>query len=74
MNSIIMSGVIIGNNVIIGCGTVATKNIPDNQIWGREPTHYIKDIEIYYKDHEFEFDFTKNLNAKDEGKYLLEKF
>lgn len=74
MNSIIMPGVTIGNNVIIGCGAVVTKDIPDNQIWGGVPAHYIKHIDMYYKDHEEEFDFTKSLSIQDKRKYLLKKF
>ena len=33
-NSIIMPGVEIGENVIVGCGSVVTKSIPPNEIWG----------------------------------------
>ena len=33
-NSIIMPGVEIGENVIVGCGAVVTKSIPPNEIWG----------------------------------------
>ena len=32
MNSVILPGVIIGNNVTIGAGTIVTKDVPDNCI------------------------------------------
>lgn len=34
VRSIIMPGVTIGNNVIIAAGSVVTKNISDNSVWG----------------------------------------
>ena len=42
--SIILPGVTIGANSIVGAGSVVTKNIPDNQIWGGNPAKYIKDV------------------------------
>lgn len=74
MNTIIMPGVTIGNNVIIGCGAVVTKNIPDNQIWGGVPAKHIKTIEAYYTQHTNDFDFTKLLNYNEKKNYLLHKY
>lgn len=33
-DSIILYGKTIGNNVIVAAGSVVTKNIPDNEVWG----------------------------------------
>lgn len=41
---IILKGVTIGENSIVGAGSVVTKSIPANQIWGGNPAKYIKDI------------------------------
>jgi acetyltransferase-like isoleucine patch superfamily enzyme len=46
MDSIILKGVTIGNNVVIAAGTVVTKNIPDNQIWGGNPAQFIRNNKI----------------------------
>lgn len=43
-SSIILKGVVIGENSIIAAGSVVTKSVPDNQIWGGNPAKYIKDI------------------------------
>lgn len=32
----------IGRNVIIGAGSVVTKDIPDNEIWAGNPARFIK--------------------------------
>lgn len=44
-HSIILKGVTIGNNSVIGAGSVVTKDIPNNEIWGGNPVRYIKTIE-----------------------------
>lgn len=38
----ILPGVHIGNGCVIGAGSVVTKNIPDYEIWGGNPAHYIR--------------------------------
>jgi acetyltransferase-like isoleucine patch superfamily enzyme len=42
-NSIIMPGVTIGDEVIIGAGSVVTKNIPSNTIAAGNPAKIIKE-------------------------------
>lgn len=41
---IVLKGVTIGENSVIGAGSVVTRDIPPNQIWGGNPAHYIKDV------------------------------
>lgn len=43
-HSIILKGVTIGKNSIIGAGSVVTKDIPDNQIWAGNPVKFIRCI------------------------------
>lgn len=42
---IILPGVTIGNNTVIGAGSVVTKNIPDNVVAVGNPCRIIKNIE-----------------------------
>lgn len=42
MDSIILKGVTIGNNVIVAAGSVVSKDIPNNQIWGGNPARFIR--------------------------------
>lgn len=39
----------IGNNVIIGAGSMVTKNIPDNSVVVGVPAKYIKSFDEYKK-------------------------
>jgi acetyltransferase-like isoleucine patch superfamily enzyme len=48
-NSIILKGVTIGENSIIGAGSVVTRNIPDNVIAAGNPCVVIKKIEDFEK-------------------------
>ena len=46
--SIIMGGVIIGDKVIIGAGSVVTKNIPSNSVVVGVPARIIKTADNYF--------------------------
>ena len=60
-NACIMPGVTIGNNVVIGAGSVVTKDVPDNVIAAGNPCKIIRTItdedrDFYYRDHRFDVD------------------
>ena len=43
-HAIILKGVRIGQNSVIGAGSVVTKNVPANQIWAGNPAKFVKYI------------------------------
>ena len=71
---IVMPGVTIGDNCIIGCGAVVTHDIPENSIAVGVPAKVIEDLSIYYKKHEKDFDHTKRLQPKEKENYLRKKY
>lgn len=57
-NTVIVPGVKIGNGVVIGAGSVVTRDIPDNVLAAGNPCKVIREIteedkKYYYKDREF---------------------
>lgn len=41
-NVVINPGINIGDNCVVGANSVVTKNIPDGEIWGGVPAHFIR--------------------------------
>jgi len=44
--SIILKGTSIGDNAVIGAGSVVPKNIPANEIWAGNPAKFIRKLDI----------------------------
>ena len=42
--SIILKGVTIGEHSVIGAGSVVTKDVPDNEVWARNPAKLMRKI------------------------------
>lgn len=42
--SVILGGVTIGKNVLVGAGSLVTKDIPDNQLWYGRPAVFKKNL------------------------------
>lgn len=60
-NTCIMPGVTIGKNVVIGAGSIVTKDIPDDVIAVGNPCRVVRKIteedrDYYYKDRKFDVD------------------
>lgn len=60
-NTCVLPGVNIGKNVVIGAGSVVTKDIPDNCIAAGNPCKIIReitdeDLGYYFKDRKFDVD------------------
>lgn len=47
MNSMIMPGVQIGDNVVVGAGSVVTKSLASNAVYAGVPARQIKSLEQY---------------------------
>lgn len=43
-HSTILKGVTIGTNAIVGCSSVVTKDVPDNEIWAGNPARFVKSL------------------------------
>lgn len=70
MNVMIMPGVNIGKNCIIGCGAIVTKDIPDNSVAVGVPAKVIEDIQTYINKNKCKFVHTKSMSAEDKKMYI----
>ena len=73
-NALIMPGVTIGSNCIIGAGAIVTHDIPDNVVVAGIPAKIICSIDKFYKKHAKSMIMTKGLEEKDKKKILLAKY
>jgi len=53
--AIVLPGITIGNNVVVGAGSIVTKNLPDNVVAVGNPCHILRQVnahdrEFYFKD------------------------
>lgn len=68
-NTVICPGVKIGSNVVIGAGSVVTKDIPDWSVAAGNPCKVLRKIteedrKFYYKDREFDEEAWNDMKAK----------
>ena len=68
----IMSGVVIGKNCIIGGGSIVTKSVPDGCMVAGNPAKYIGRTEDFYKRLKEKFDTeTGGMSAEEKKRILL---
>lgn len=72
--STILPNVSIGDNTIIGAGTIVTKDIPSNSVACGIPCKVICSIDEYMNKHKEDFDYMVNLPPDKKKQYLLKKF
>lgn len=70
IRSIIMPGVSIGNNVIIAAGSVVTKDLSDNGIYGGVPARLIKSADEYFEKIQKESLHLGHLKGKEKDREL----
>lgn len=73
-SAIIMPGVKVGDNCIIGCGAIVTRDIPENSVAVGVPARVIESIDDYFRKHKNDFVITKKLDLAKKREYLYQKF
>ena len=70
----ILPGVTIGENVIIGAGSVVNNDIPSNCVAAGIPCKVICSLDEYKKKHEGDFMYMVNMPADKKKKFLIDFF
>lgn len=70
VRSQIMPGVTIGDNVIIGGGSIVTRDIPSNSIVAGAPAKKISELDKYMEKVRSNIVPTKHMTAREKKKYL----
>lgn len=52
IHAIILPGITIGDDCVVGAGSVVTKNIPSGEVWGGNPARFIKKTKQLSKKYE----------------------
>lgn len=72
--SVILPGVTIGDNVIIGAGSIVNRNIPSNTVAAGTPCKVICSLEEYEDKHSPDFLYMVSLPREEKKEYLLKHF
>ena len=72
--AIIMPGVTIGDNVVIGAGSVVTREIPSNCVAVGTPAKPIKTLDEYYESLKDNILVIRGLKPKEKKNFLLKHF
>lgn len=71
---IIMPGVKIGNNCVVGARAVVTKDIPDNTVVAGVPARKICSVEEYFNKNKNEFIDTSDMSKEEKKIFLIKKY
>lgn len=71
---LILAGVTIGSNVVIGAGAVVTKDIPDNSLAVGVPARVIKTADEYLEKLKKESLHLGHLKGQEKDKALMEYY
>ena len=69
-----MPGVTIGSNVVIGCGAIVTREVPDNSVAVGVPARVIETVDEYYEKNKTLIVETKQLSWTEKRKFLLGRY
>ena len=72
--AIILPGVHIGNNVVIGAGSIVTKDVLDDSVYAGVPAKRIKSIDDYFEKIKKESSHLGHLTGREKDKALMKYY
>ena len=70
MDTIILPGTIIGDNVIVGAKSLVRGEIPPNSVFAGVPAKFICTTDEYLQKNVSRFHYTKHLSPRDKERYI----
>lgn len=74
INTIVLRGTTIGDNVIIGAGSVVKGEIKSDSVYAGVPAKFICTLDEYIEKNKDSFVNTKHLNQNDKKNFLLKEY
>ncbi len=74
INATILPGSKIGNNVIVGAGSVVKGVLKSDSVYAGVPVKYICSIAEYTKKNKQYFDYTKHMSSAEKKRFLHKKY
>lgn len=74
IQTVILPGVTIGDNVVIGAYSVVTRDIPSNSVVAGVPAKFICSIEEYYQKSLSKVEPTKTMSKEQKKEFYLKKY
>lgn len=74
MGAMILPGITIGDNCIIGAYSLVTKDIPPNSVAAGVPARIIRSTNEYWDKVKQSVLYTHRMSAKEKREYLLQRF
>lgn len=74
IDTIIMPGVNIGDNIVIGAGSLVSKNLDSNFVYAGNPVKKIKSLDEYFSKIDKSKINTKSLSVKKKKEFLINYF
>ena len=74
INATILPGTKIGDNVIVGAGSIVKGELMSNGVYAGCPAKFILSIDDFLKKNEPDFEYTFKMDPNEKKKYIMNKF
>jgi len=74
INSTLLPNTRIGDNVIIGAGSLVKGELKSNSVYAGVPVRYICSLDEYIEKTKDSYDYTRHFDPKSKKEYLLKKY